>query len=80
MMNINISVIIRFTRTVIGITNKEVTGIRSRLKKIVLHISSHKKTLPIASSSSFIIPNGRETVFVHLSFELQECTLEYKKT
>ncbi len=48
-MNINISVIIRFTRTMIEIIDNEVTGLISRLKMVGLHISSHEKTLLITS-------------------------------
>jgi hypothetical protein len=48
-MNINISVIIRFTRTMIEITDNEVTGRIPRLKMVRLPISSHEKTLLITS-------------------------------
>ena len=48
-MNVNISVIIRFTRTMIEITDNEVTGLIPRLKMVALHISNHEKTLFITS-------------------------------
>jgi hypothetical protein len=48
-MNINMSVIIRFIRTMIEITDNEVTGLIPRLKMVALYISSHEKTLLITS-------------------------------
>ncbi len=48
-MDINLSVIISFTRTMIEIADNEVTELIPRLKTVGLHISSHEKTLLITS-------------------------------
>jgi hypothetical protein len=64
-MRINISVIIRFARTIIEITDNEVSGLTPRLKMVTLHISNHEQNIAHYFSSSFIIPDKQETIFVY---------------